>query len=260
VDLETERTHSIPNSHEINAILGQVDHRPWPLPQAPWVMVQVWYDLLFAHWSLPAEDLRRVIPPSLPLDTFDGQAWIGIVPFGISDLRSHGLPAIPWLSAFPELNVRTYVTIDGKPGVYFFSLNVTNPLAVIAARLFYKLAYFRAQMKLERDNNWIDYYCRNMLHGEFQAQYRPISEPTHAALGSLEHWLTERYCLYTTDGKQNVYRADIHHVPWPLQAAEFRGKVNTMAVPHSITLPNSPPLLHFSRRQVAIIWLLERIS
>ena len=117
------------------------NHRPWPVPQKPWVMRQVWHDLVFAHWPVSVDQLRPLIPPGLQIDTYDGQAWIGVVPFRMSGIRPRLLPAVPWLSAFPELNVRTYVVADDKPGVWFFSLEAANLVAVTIARWWYCLLY-----------------------------------------------------------------------------------------------------------------------
>src|SRR5258708_2809423 len=131
-----------------DTITRVVEHRPWPLPKEPWIMTQNWDDLLFAHWSVPVEAMRQVVPAVLPLDTYDGKAWIGVVPFGISSFRPRWVPPIPGLSYFPELNVRTYVTVQDKPGVYFFSLDTNSPPSVVGARLWYRLPYFLARQSM----------------------------------------------------------------------------------------------------------------
>src|SRR5262245_39338566 len=125
-------------------ILDRIAHRPWPQPDGPWVMAQTWHDLLFAHWRIDSALLRPQIPSALEIDTFDGEAWIAVVPFRMSGVRLRMAPQVPGLSAFPEVNVRTYVKADGKPGVWFFSLDATNAVAVAAARLTFHLPYFRA--------------------------------------------------------------------------------------------------------------------
>src|SRR5260370_21119247 len=140
--------------------LRSLAHRPWALPTGPWVMAQKWHDLLFAHWAVAAEAIRRLIPKNLELDTFQGQAWIGIVPFTMSGVRLRGTPGLPWLSTFPELNVRTYVTAGGKPGVWFFSLDAVNPLAVELARFWFHLPYFRARMSSRNKSEGIEYFSR----------------------------------------------------------------------------------------------------
>jgi len=221
-------------------------------------MKQVWHDLLFAHWPLPPSLMRPLVPPQLALDTFGGECWIGVVPFHMSGIRGRRLPALPGLSRFPELNVRTYVTHLSKPGVYFFSLDAANLPAVWAARTFYHLPYFHAAMTADEHNGSIQYSSRRRVApAEFRALYRPIASVESRAKGSLERWLTERYCLYTTHRDQ-VYRGDIHHEPWLLQNAEAELETNTMAAAVGIRLPETPPLFHFARRLEVLIWPLRR--
>jgi uncharacterized protein YqjF (DUF2071 family) len=225
-------------------------------------MKQTWHDLLFAHWPLPPEVLQSLVPEELTLDIFDGRCWVGVVPFRMSGIRSRGLPPLPGLSRFPELNVRTYVTHGGKAGVYFFSLDAANLPAVWGARAFYHLPYFYAGMSSQERDGSIHYTSRRRsrrdgAEAEFCGHYRPISDIRLPDHGSIEHWLTERYCLYTKHRGQ-VYRGEIHHPPWPLQDAEAELESNTMAAATGITLPPPKPLLHFSRRQDVLIWPLRR--
>jgi uncharacterized protein len=225
-------------------------------------MKQTWQDLLFAHWPLSAEILRPLVPSQLILDLFDGQCWLAVTPFRMSGIRARGLPPLPGLSKFPELNVRTYVTCGGKPGVYFFSLDAENLPAVWAARAIYHLPYFHAAMSSEDREGTIHYSSRRHsslrcgLPAELRARYRPITDVRLRQKGSVEHWLTERYCLYTVHGGR-VYRGEIHHLPWPLQDAEAEFTVNTMAQAARISLPASAPLLHFARTLEVLIWLLR---
>ena len=157
-----------------DGIVTQTAHRPWPLPSSPWLMTQSWHNLLFAHWPVDAETLRTKIPPGLPLDLFDGQAWIGIVPFRMTNVAPRFIPALPLLSEFAELNVRTYVTLGGKPGVYFFSLDAANLPAIWAARRFYHLPYFHASMSTHAHGDWIHYESvRRNQRTEFRGRYRP---------------------------------------------------------------------------------------
>lgn len=221
-------------------------------------MKQTWHDLLFAHWQVPLATLRSLVPPQVALDTFDGQGWVGVVPFRMSGIRRRGLPPFPGLSRFPELNVRTYVSHDGKPGVYFFSLDAANLAAVWAARAFYHLPYFHAAMSSKGLGGDIHYFSRRRRgNAELRGHYRPISEVRSRPNGSLEHWLTERYCLYTVHSGQ-LYRGEIHHQPWPLQDAEAEFESNTVAAASGIALPNTAPLLHFARRLEVLIWPLHR--
>jgi hypothetical protein len=236
-----------------------VDHRPWPLPAGPWVMVQVWHDLLFAHWPIAYESLRRLVPPQLPLDQFDGQCWVGVVPFWMSGVRARGMPAIPGLSRFPELNIRTYVTYGGKPGVYFFSLDAGNRMAVWGARAFYHLPYFFADMKSENVGSEIEYHSlRRGAQAEFRGRYGPGAPVEFRQPGSLEYWLCERYCLYTVH-REKVDRGQIHHAPWPLQDACAQIGANSMASAAGIILPDAKPLLHFAKRQEVLVWPLEAV-
>jgi uncharacterized protein len=221
-------------------------------------MKQTWHDLLFAHWPIPTNELRPLVPFQLALDTFEGQCWVGVVPFWMSGVRARGLPPIPGLSRFPELNVRTYVTYDGKPGVYFFSLDAANRAAVWGARTFYHLPYFHADMKSTEQNGRIAYSCvRRSQPAEFRATYHPNGPVRIRATKTLEHFLTARFCLYTTHQNQ-VYRCDIHHLPWPLQDADAQFERNSMTVPAKIALPPTPPLLHFSKHLQVLIWPLRR--
>jgi len=220
-------------------------------------MGQSWIDLLFAHWAVDADQLARVVPPQLPLDRFEGATWIGVTPFRVEGLRLRGTPPPPVASRFLELNVRTYVTVDGKPGIYFLSLDAASRLAVTAARRGYRLPYFHAAMGSDRHADGFRFRSRRLsLDGPpavFEGRYRPTGEVFNAAPGSLERFLTERYCLYTLDSDQRVQRGEIHHPPWPLQVAAGDFEVNTMARPYGIELEDEP-LLHYSARQDVVLW------
>jgi uncharacterized protein len=223
-------------------------------------MAQTWHDLLFAHWPLPPDVLRPLVPSQLPLDAYEGQCWLAVTPFHMSGVRPRGLPAIPGFSALPELNVRTYVKLENKPGVYFFSLDAGILSAVFAARSFYRLPYYYARMRVDAGPEEVRYHSlrRVPANAEFRGRYRPSAPVQLRVPGSLEHWLTERYCLYTTT-RRGVFRAEIHHLPWPLQDAEAEIEVNTMAAAAGITLPARLPLLHFSRRLEVLVWPVRRV-
>jgi len=220
-------------------------------------MAQSWQDLLFAHWPVPAGELRRWVPEQLPLDTLDGTAWIAVTPFRLRGLRMRLTPPVPGLSAFPELNVRTYVTVGGRPGVYFLSLDAGSRLAVRGARLTYGLPYFHASMSAERRGGRVVYSSRRTSadggRAEFRARYRPIGAAFAAERSSLEYFLTERYSLYTLGADERVREARIEHPPWPLQNAEAEFEQNTMTRPFAIDLSGAP-LLHFAERLDVVIW------
>jgi uncharacterized protein YqjF (DUF2071 family) len=242
------------------AALRDISHRPWPLPKRPWLMGQTWYDLLFAHWELGPEIVRPLVPRPLQLDERDGRAWLGVTPFVVGGLRSRGTPPLPWLSRFAELNVRTYVTYGGRPGIYFFSLDAARLAAVIAARRGYRLPYFHAEMSARRRGSSVRYESKRIDSSGPPAQLRARYGPSGPRLpiddGSLERWLSERYCLYVVDQRGRALRGEIHHSPWPLQPARATVEVNTMVSPLGIGL-GPDPLLHYSSRQDVLIWSLE---
>ena len=196
---------------------------------------------------------------------FEGQAWVGITPFVLSGLRPRAAPAIPGLSRFPEINVRTYVTTGGKPGVFFFSLDAGSGLAVMGARALYSLPYFRARFTVRAGAGGSIVYSSRRIHraqapAEFSAEYRPTGEAVAAGVGTLAHWLTERYCLYAIDRRRGLHRAEIDHPPWPLQPAEAEIRRNTMTDGLGLPLPDVAPLLHFARRLDVHIWRPDSIS
>jgi uncharacterized protein len=240
--------------------LAETAHRPWPLPAQPWLMGQTWYSLLFAHWAVRPEALRPLIPPPLELDLRDGQAWLGITPFVVGGLRLRGTPPLPRLSRFPELNVRTYVDYGAHPGIYFFSLDAARLAAVATARRAYRLPYFHAKMSARQRGGMVHYESERIDSSgppaKLRACYGPTGPPLPVDDGSLERWLSERYCLYVVDERGRALRADIHHPPWPLQPAGATIELNTMARPLGLELV-SDPLLHYSARQDTLIWPLE---
>ncbi len=219
-------------------------------------MRQSWHDLLFAHWPVDACVLRSKVPPEFPLDLFDGTAWLGVVPFHMTNVAPRGVPSLPWISEFPELNVRTYVRVNGKPGIYFFSLDAGSTVAVQAATLLLNLPYHLASMKVKPGTHNVEYHSRRSdgPGAILAATYRPTGPPSQAINGTLEYFLTERYCLYNVSRRGTPYRLEIHHPPWPLQRADAELAHNTMADAAGIALPVTSPLLHFSRRQDMVSW------
>lgn len=248
--------------HDFNlTILQDVAHRPWPMPSGPWLMTQTWHDLLFAHWPIDVRQLREKVPSALELDLFDGAAWIGVVPFRMTNVAPRGIPSLPWVSEFPELNVRTYVHVEDRPGVYFFSLDAGNMLAVQTARALLNLPYYPASMTVKSQAGCVEYHShRNgSPDAALSATYRPTAAPVQPTPDSLEYFLTERYCLYNVHHNGTPYRLEIHHPSWRLQSAEAEFFRNTMAAAAGITLPDMKPLLHFSRRQDAVAWAPTRL-
>lgn len=242
----------------MHSSLKQVDHRPWPLPEGRWRWRQSWRDLLFAHWALPADAVRGLVPVELEVDTRQGHTWVGVVPFRMADVMRRGLPALPGVSAFPELNVRVYVKHGDKPGVWFLSLDATNPLAVWAARRFFHLPYHQARMSLVRQGEAMHYQSERK-NACFEGVYAPQGEVFHAQPGSLEHWLTERYCLYARSPDGGLWRNDVHHVPWPLQKANAEITRNTMLATHGLAVDGPATSLLFARRIDVVVWGGQRV-
>ena len=242
--------------------LGHTDHRPWPVPAGPWIMAMTWRNLLFMHWPIAPDVMRRLVPPPFEVDTFDGSAWLGIVPLMMHDVRGRCSPAIPGVSRFPELNVRTYVRVKDRPGVYFFSLDAHQPLAVAMARRFFHLPYYRAAMCCEPASRGEVYYRSARTHpgsgdARFEARYQPVGTARTAVNGALDHFLTERYRLYTTNCQGELRYGEIHHSPWRLRGADVEIRCNTMTAPLGLKLPNTKPLLYYTEPLDVIAWPLR---
>lgn len=241
-------------------IARQTEHRQWLPPARPWVIRQTWRHVLFAHWPVAAATLRPFIPPQLDLETFAGMAWVGLVPFELSRLAVRQAPHRLRL-AFPEINVRTYVTAQGQPGVWFFSLDAASLLAVLGARAAYHLPYFWASIQMREQDGWIDFSSQRRGGNDagFTGRYRPIGPVCESAPDSLERWFTARYCLYTANRAGHILRADVNHDPWPLQPAEAEIALNTIVSAQRITLHDSP-ILHYASRTDVVTWGLERVT
>lgn len=207
-----------------------------------------WRELLFAHWPVDPDLLRPLLPVGLQLDIAEGQAWVSIVPFRMTGVGPRFLPG----HSFPELNVRTYVRHHGRAGVWFFSLDAASRLAVRTARRFFYLNYCDALMDVRRDGEWIDYRSQRVHEGLSPAfldmRYRPTGDARRAPEGSLDHWLTERYSLYSANEQGRVYRGDIRHEPWLLQPAEAEWRTNAMTGGLGFTLDGPPALLSYAEK------------
>jgi uncharacterized protein YqjF (DUF2071 family) len=226
-------------------------------------MAQKWHDLLFAHWPASSDVLRKLIPENLELDIFAGQAWISIVPFAMSGVRLRRAPALPGLSSFPELNVRTYVAVGGKPGVWFFSLDAANPVAVEIARRWFHLPYFNSRIKSLAGLDGIAYSAqrtdRRGSGEQLEATYSGYGLSLLCKPGTLEYFLTERYCLYAQKPDGSLLRSEIHHAPWSLREARASFSVNTMVKSLGMEISDSPLVLHFSKLQDVIVWRPEKV-
>jgi uncharacterized protein YqjF (DUF2071 family) len=255
--------------------LQTVDHRPWPLPAGHWRLAQNWLDLLFAHYPVPPAALRPLVPAELEIDAYEGQSWIGVVPFRMTGIRAWPFPSVPGTSAFLELNLRLYVRYQDRPGVWFISLDASNTLAVHTARWLFDLPYHRATMSMKTRGDTVKFHSdrpprqlRPRLSADpatpvrvmFDAEYTPDGPEFHARPGSLEHFLTERYCLYSLSPRGRLCRSEVHHAPWPLRVAH--GHVDAAGLLAATGLENHAlhqPLLHFSRGVSTVIWTPKRL-
>ena len=244
----------------MNPALGRTEHRPWPIPSTGWMWRQTWHDLLFAHWPVPVAALRSLVPAWLTVQEFAGSSWVGLVPFRMTGVTLRYLPALPVVSHFPEMNLRLYVERDGKPGIWFISLDAARRSAVITARVLAHLPYFFSRMSVRAEGESVVYSSiRTGSLVAFEGTYAPAGPVREPVPGSMEHFLAERYCLYTQNSRGQRLRLNIHHWPWPLQVAEAEFVTNRVAQPQGIQLPDTPPLLHFSRRLEVVGWGFERI-
>jgi hypothetical protein len=231
-------------------------------------MAQRWNDVLFAHWPVAPSQVAALLPDGLQVDTFDGAAWLGVVPFWMDRIKVRGVPPVPGARSFPELNLRTYVrdVQTRTPGVYFLSLDASNLLAVGVARMFYHLPYYWAEMRVEqRTEREFGFYSRRHWSSRpviFKARYRglgPTRKLAESRSGTLEYFLTERYCLFARNREGQPIRANVHHVPWPLEEAEAEIERNDLAESIGIELPEIEPVLHYSRRLAVYIWPTELV-
>lgn len=227
-------------------------------------MQMKWHDLCFLHWPVAAELLRPHIPPGLQLEEYDGRAWLGLVPFWMSCVGPIGTPSIAGVSTFPEFNVRTYVRDREARGVWFFSLDCSQPLAVRTARTVFHLAYFDAWMRFEWQRGWCYYHTQRTHRGcspvRFAGRYRTTGDAFLAPEGSLEEWMTERYWLFSADRQGRVYRARVEHPRWPLQPAECEIDFSDMETELGFRLEGPPASVLFGGYQRVYGHPLQRAS
>lgn len=238
-------------------------------PDQQVLLHQNWHHLLFLHWEIPPQELQALIPPRLTLDTFEGKAYIGLVPFTMTGVRPILTPPLPWISSFHEVNVRTYVHLEGRdPGVWFFSLDASSKIAVAAARAAYHLAYFSAEMdfrvgegalpEIEFDSRRED--SRGTMPANAHVRYRAMEGATKpAAPGTLEHFLIERYILYAQDDERRLYRARVHHQPYPVQRVEVLALDETLVWAAGVKRAENVDLRHYAREVNVKVYPLERL-
>ncbi|KAA9031579.1 YqjF family protein [Niallia endozanthoxylica] len=244
-------------------IMGDIGRRPWPLPSKNWIMRQRWRNLLFSHWPIPPEILRRHIPSALEIDTYQGYAYLGVIVFVIEGIHPRGLSSISLTPVFPEVNLRTYVHYQGKPGVFFLSLDVEDWASYTIARRWYRLPYKKASILFQKDGETC--ICQSVRKGtidpsiSFGVKYEPTSELYFPKEGTLDYWLTERYCLFSTNNGSNIYSGEIHHQPWPLQKAEAEISKNTLFTPFKMEGVEGKPIYHFSKGLDTLFWNIKKM-
>jgi len=224
-----------------------------------------WNDLLFLHWEFPPALVASLLPPELELDTFCNRAYVGLVPFEMAGVIPRFVPDLGRLgyfySRFAELNVRTYVTRDGIPGVWFFSLDAASSLAILSARLWFALPYFKARMRMRRTRSGFDFWSKRLwpaptnalCHVRWQAQ----GDERMAAPDSLAEFLVERYVLYSRRGGQ-LFRGRVFHEPYRLQSARILALRETNLRAAGFSRPAAEPHVLFSRGVDVEVWDLER--
>jgi uncharacterized protein YqjF (DUF2071 family) len=247
----------------VHSLLQDVAHRPWEAPRGPWIWSQQWLDLLFAHWAVPLEKLRSCVPSSLDIETAAGSAWVSVVAFRMVNVRPRFLPPVGLVSNFLELNLRTYVRADGKPGVYFLSIHGSKSLAVGVARLLSPLPYVRARISFTctPTDRRFESVCQSAETGPaaFSVMYQPQSRLCDSPVGSLDAWLTERYCMYASTRNGGLLRGEIHHQRWPLQKVHASVPVNSLGEPFGLDLSRTPDSVHYCAGIEAIAWPFEHV-
>lgn len=240
-------------------LLSQVEHRPIPLPQTPWIMAQSWQNVLFISWPMPVERLRPLVPSKMEIDTYNGQAWLSLLPMRMVDLHLRDLPPLPEASTFPEINLRTYVRVNHQPGIFFFSIDAAAHLGAWVAQHLFHLPYLYAEMSLSQQSD--GFYLEShraastkVSAADFVATYQPVGDPSPSEPGSLEQFLVERYTLFSQDPLGVLYRGDIHHPLWKLQPVKVNIETNTIPQAARLELPDTAPLYHYSPGTQSILW------
>jgi uncharacterized protein len=244
-------------AYTINDIITHTSHRTWALPTGRWAYYQEWNRVLFLHWKVPADALQTMLPTHLTLDLHEGNAWISLVPFTMEKIRPNGIPAFSPISNFHEINIRTYVTAEGKSGVYFLNIEAQKYLSAYIARKASGLPYEKAEITRESNTIKHAYTSINQKKAfQLKAVFETGNPITHKI--PLDIFLTERYCLYLDDNGQ-LYRYQIHHHPWDLQEVQIKNLTTAYTI-GNISLHTPPDLAHYSEGVQVIAWKREKVN
>ncbi|MGH2727944.1 MAG: YqjF family protein [Actinomycetota bacterium] len=233
----------------------QRERSPIPTPAGHWIQGQRWEDLLFCNWQVAAETVRPLVPEGLEIDTLDGSAWVSVVPMWMEDAHFYRLPPLPFISTFPEVNLRTYVKADGLPGVWFLSLDTESRINVAIARLGFQLPYFFARVAMQRGAGAFRFHSvRPGGEAELDVDYTPEGQPFEPEDGSLEYFLTERYSMYCTSRRGRLYRGDIQHSPWELRRARMELRRADLLGAMGVRVGNGAPTVFYSAATDVVLW------
>jgi uncharacterized protein YqjF (DUF2071 family) len=232
------------------------------MPYEKWIMKQSWKNVFFIHLPVSAPSLRPHIPSCLDLDVYEGEPWISLVLFTIEGIYLKGIP-FSVVSAFPEINVRTYISYNKRPGVFFLSLDAKHWATYTIAKKWYHLPYYESQISVKQTNQFTSYNSirkdRKVVPAEFKGTLKSLSETFYSKQNSLEYWLTERYYLYSSNQGKDAFRAKIHHEPWQLQEAKAEINANTLISSMNILPLNEDPIVHFSTGTNVLISNLNKL-
>lgn len=238
-------------------LIQTISHRPWTLPSGQWSYYQEWNSALFLHWKVSLDELVKLIPKGISIDTFNGECWITLVAFTMEKIRPRRLPSVAAISDFQEINVRTYLSKDGKKGVYFLRIEAGKKVSTFVAKLLSGLPYENANIDLQNMSNPYKYFAsNNNRNSKFDATFtigKRIANKTE-----LDNWLTERYCLYLEKNKI-LYRYETHHKPWVLDTVENLNLISTYKI-GNILLDKKPDLAHYSNGVKVLAWNREKLN
>ncbi len=236
---------------EISVILETASHRPYPIPKTQWLFYQEWHDTLFLHWEIPVSAIRPLVPAGLDIDVIDGKTYVSIVAFTVKKGRLFCTPSFPPISNFHEVNVRVYVTNNGKPGIYFLSVEASKAMSAYILRMITGVPYEFAQ--ISRDE--LEFQCVNQKRSfKFGAKF-DLGAAMHK--NELDRWLTERYALYVDSGK-NLNRFDIHHIEWPVQNIVMHQLITDYTF-QTFDLKRNPDIVHYSTGVQVVAWAKQQL-